>query len=381
MRQRFFARRFACRYKYMCGVGGGALMVRPDPKKAAPAPSAATGGMAERVRDFGWAATPLGPMSDWPAELKTVVGFVLESSFPKAIVWGPELVTIHNDAFLPILGNKPEALGRSFKEVWAEAWGEIGPIAARAFAGEATYIEDFPLEIDRSGRLEQAWFTFCYSPLRLADGTVAGMMDTVVETTATVRAKAQLDVVTHELSHRLKNTMAMVQAIAAQTLKEVAEREAVEAFNNRIVTMGHAHDVLLRQDWSAASLEQTARAAMAPLDGLQQVSVEGPPVQIGPRATIALSLMLHELATNATKYGALSTPQGRVELAWMVEGGLLKLCWRESGGPPVRAPSRKGFGTRLIDMGLAPGGSVQRRYLPAGFEADIIAPVAELAQG
>lgn len=336
--------------------------------------------MAQRVRDFDWAATPLGPMSDWPPELKAVVGFVLESSFPKAIVWGPELVTIHNDAFLPILGDKPDALGRSFKDIWAEVWTDIGPIAERAFAGQATYIEDFPLEIDRSGRLEQAWFTFCYSPLRLADGTVAGMMDTVVETTATVRAQAQLDVVTHELSHRLKNTISMVQAIAAQTLKGVADREAVEAFNSRIVTMGHAHDVLLRQDWSAALLEQTARAALAPLDGLHQVSVRGPAVQIGPRATIALSLMLHELATNAAKYGALSTPKGRVELAWTVDDGLLRLCWRETGGPRVSEPSRKGFGSRLIDMGLGPSGSVERRYPPEGFEADVTAPIAELVE-
>lgn len=370
-----------CRYTGMHGAIEGELMVGQGQGMAAPLSSVEHGGMARRVREFDWAATPLGPMSQWPAELKTVVGFILESSFPKAIVWGPELITIPNDAFLPILRDKPDALGRSFKEIWAEVWDEIGPIAERAFAGEATYIEDFPLEIDRSGRLEPAWFTFCYSPLRLADGTVAGMMDTVVETTATVRAKTQLDVVTHELSHRLKNTMAMVQAIATQTLKGVADREALDAFNNRIVTMGHAHDVLLRQDWSAASLEQTARAALAPLDGLQQVSVEGPPVQIGPRATIALSLMLHELATNAAKYGALSTPEGRVSLAWTVEDGILRLCWRETGGPPVSEPSRKGFGSRLIDMGLAPGGSVERRYPPAGFEADIVAPVEELPEG
>lgn len=348
---------------------------------ALPSSNARSVGMAQRVRDFDWPATPLGPMADWPVELKAVVSLVLESHFPKAIVWGPELVTIHNDAFLPILGGKPDALGRSFKDVWAEAWTDIGPIAERAFAGQATYVEDFPLEIDRSGRLERAWFTFCYSPVRLADGAVAGMLDTVVETTATVRAKAQLDVVSDELSHRLKNTMAMVQAIAAQTLKGVAEREAVDAFNSRIVTMGHAHDVLLRQDWSAASLEHTARAALAPLDGLQQVSVRGPAVQIGPRATIALSLMLHELATNAAKYGALSTPKGRVELAWTVEDGLLRLCWRETGGPRVSEPSRKGFGSRLIDMGLGPGGSVERRYPPEGFEADVTAPIAALLEG
>src|SRR4051812_12514575 len=84
------------------------------------------GRMARLVRDFDWAATPLGPRSDWPVELKTAVSLVLESTFPKAVVWGPELVTIYNDAFRPILGAKPEALGRSFAEVWSEVWDEVG---------------------------------------------------------------------------------------------------------------------------------------------------------------------------------------------------------------------------------------------------------------
>ena len=116
-------------------------------------------------------------------------------------LWGPELVQFYNDAFRPILGSKPEALGRSFADVWAEAWEEIGPIAERAYAGEATFIQDFPLMIDRTGRMEQAWFTFCYSPLRLANGTVAGMIDTVVETTETVRAQNDLNILSREL-HR-----------------------------------------------------------------------------------------------------------------------------------------------------------------------------------
>src|SRR4051794_27963188 len=191
-----------------------------------PAVSSAPAGVniARLVRAFDWAATPLGPAADWPAELKTVVNLILDSRFPAAVVWGPGLVTIYNDAFRPILGDKPEALGRSFADVWAEVWDEIGPIAEKAFAGEATFLEDLPLVIDRGGRPETAWFTFCYSPLRLADGTVAGMMDTVVETTATVRARADLEVLNQELRHRLKNTLATVQALARGTLKGAIER-------------------------------------------------------------------------------------------------------------------------------------------------------------
>ncbi len=99
-------------------------------------------------------------------------------AFPQAIVWGPQLITLYNDAFTPILGNKPYALGRTFSEVWSEAWAEISPICDAAFQGHATYIENFPLVIERGQAQEQAYFTFCYSPIRDPQGAVVGMLDT-----------------------------------------------------------------------------------------------------------------------------------------------------------------------------------------------------------
>jgi two-component sensor histidine kinase len=335
-------------------------------------------GMARRVRDFDWASSPLGPSTHWPPELKTVVRQILESGFPAAVVWGPEYTTIYNDSFRPILGDKPEALGRSFADIWSEAWDEIGPIAQRAYAGEATFIEDFPLVIDRFGRAEQAWFTFCYSPLRLSDGTVAGMIDTVVETTKTVRARADLDVLNKELAHRLKNTLTLVQAIAEQTLAGVSERPAVESFKDRLRALGHAHDVLLRQSWAAASLDAIVRETLAPLDGLEQIAIEGPDLPIASRAALTLSLILHELATNATKYGALSVPDGRVAMSWSGADGIFRMQWRESNGPEIQPPSKSGFGTRLIRRGLAAAGSVECRYDPGGFEMDLSAPAGDL---
>ncbi|HCN47046.1 MAG TPA: hybrid sensor histidine kinase/response regulator, partial [Pseudomonas sp.] len=152
----------------------------------------ANGEMAERIRRYDWASSVLGPMADWPDVLKTTVSLCLDSSFPQAVMWGEELVTLHNDAFLPILGNKPSALGIPFGEVWKEAWEHIRPIAERALAGEATYIEHFPLIVERSGAPEQAWFTFCYSPIRDGKGQVVGMLDTVTETTETVLANRKL---------------------------------------------------------------------------------------------------------------------------------------------------------------------------------------------
>ncbi|HEV7265495.1 MAG TPA: tripartite tricarboxylate transporter permease [Falsiroseomonas sp.] len=145
--------------------------------------------MGALVRAHDWAATPLGPPEAWPPSLRVAVGMVLGSRFPACLVWGPRLITIYNDAFRPILGTKPEALGRPFSEVWAEAWQDIGPIAERALAGEATFIEDFPLTVERNGFPEEAFFTFCYNPVRDETGRVAGILDTVVETTGKVRTE------------------------------------------------------------------------------------------------------------------------------------------------------------------------------------------------
>ena len=335
--------------------------------------------MASLTEKFDWSSTSLGPRADWPAELQSFVRHILESGFPAAIVWGKDLITIYNDAFRPILGKKPEALGRPFDEVWAEAWEEIGPIAGRAFAGNATYIEDFPLVIDRMGKAEQAWFTFCYSPLRLSDGTVAGMMDTVIETTSAVRARADLSIVNQELSHRLKNTLALVQSIAMQTLRAVEPQEAVSAFRDRIQALGKAHDVLLRDGWSSVPLHRVAAETLEPLDGLSQIRIEGTDINIGSRATLTLSLVLHELATNAAKYGALSVPDGRIDLSWTVQDSTLHLQWKEQDGPHVEAPAHSGFGSRLIERGFGPSSNVSRRFLATGLEMTILVPTQELS--
>ncbi|OZI45844.1 ATP-binding protein [Bordetella genomosp. 5] len=143
------------------------------------------------MRDHDWAATPLGPIDNWPNSLRIAAQMVSASAFPCCLTWGSQLITIYNEAFRPILGQKPEAMGRPFSEVWQEAWHIIGPIADRALAGEPTFIEDFPLRIERNGMEEDAAFTFCYSPVRDEHGRVVGMLDTVIETTKRVAAERE----------------------------------------------------------------------------------------------------------------------------------------------------------------------------------------------
>lgn len=336
--------------------------------------------MAARVRAFDWAATPLGDPATWPAELVTSASFVLESHMPAALVWGPDYITIYNDAFRPILGNKPEALGRSFRDIWAEAWDELLPIVTRAYAGESTFIEDFPLIIDRRGFSEQAWFTFSYSPVRRADGTVMGMIDTVIETTSAVQARERNRMINNELGHRLKNTMALVQAISGQSFRHLADRTPVEAFNARIVALGAANDVLLQARWESAAITDVIASALAAHDAGDRVRTNGPGWLLGPKAVLSLAMLLHELGTNAQKYGALSADGGFVELDWTQEGDDFVLRWRELGGPPAAAPARTGFGTRLINLGLLGTGRSIVRYLSTGLDAEFRVAVQRLAE-
>ena len=190
------------------------------------------GEMAGKVRSFDWSTTPLGPISSWRPELRTAAAFVLDTAFPAALVWGDARVTLYNDAFVPILGDKPEALGRSFAEIWSEAWSEIGGFVDRAFAGQATYIDDFPLVLRRGGEPEQAYFTFCYSPIRAGDGSVLGMIDTVVETTEGVRDRAALRENEVHLAADLAGMRRLYELharLATETGLRVALREIVAA--------------------------------------------------------------------------------------------------------------------------------------------------------
>ena len=163
-----------------------------------------TGGgqMAARIAAHDWRATPLGPVEDWPAALRTALGLALNSRFPTLLCWGADLISFHNDAYTPLLGDKA-ALGRPFRTVWPEVWDTVGPIATKAYAGEACYHEDMPVPMARHSCQEQSWFTFSYSPVRDDDGTVGGILCTAVETTGKMRALASLRRMNEALAHQV----------------------------------------------------------------------------------------------------------------------------------------------------------------------------------
>ena len=225
-----------------------------------------------------------------------------------------------------------------------------------------------------------------WSPETLA--FVRNVADRVEAGVARVKAEADQHVLNEEIAHRLKNMLAMVLSIATQTLRTVPDRAPVEAFERRIHALSTAHNVLLNRTWTAAPLHDIAQAVLGAAGHGDRVDFEGPAIDFGPRATLSLSLLLHELATNAAKYGALSVPEGRVAMTWHLDGTgdarEIVLDWVERGGPEPVAPAqprRAGFGSRLIRMGLAGSGGVDLRYPPSGFEATMRAPLVEVQQG
>jgi len=188
-----------------------------------------------------------------------------------------------------------------------------------------------------------------------------------------------------ELHHRIKNTLATVSAIASQSLRTATSIEhGQQAIEGRLIALGRAHDLLMQVSWANASLVDTVRGATAPYDGQSagRLSIDGPDIGITSGAVIALAMTFNELCTNTTKFGALSAPAGRVDIAWTIddEAQRLRLTWTEKGGPAVEPPTRRSFGTRLIgSLGQQLNGQVQLHYQPTGFVHTLDAPLNSLS--
>nr|WP_281351973.1 HWE histidine kinase domain-containing protein [Microvirga makkahensis] len=195
-------------------------------------------------------------------------------------------------------------------------------------------------------------------------------------------AEASQELLINELNHRVKNTLATVQSIARQTLHNArTPAQAVEDLESRLLALSRAHDVLTRENWEGARLSDIVEQAIAPYlnRGKGRFQVKGPETRLTPQQALALAMALQELAVNAAKYGSLSNDEGLVSIEWYHEeaadGLHLHLTWQESGGPPVEPPTRRGFGTRLIERSLARELDAQMKidFLPEGvvFTADI----------
>jgi two-component sensor histidine kinase/ActR/RegA family two-component response regulator len=187
-----------------------------------------------------------------------------------------------------------------------------------------------------------------------------------------------------EMHHRIKNTLATVGAIASQSLRTATNIAlAQQAIEGRLMALGRAHDLLMQVSWAKASLVEVVRSAIEPYDGQNagRFSIDGTDIAISSGAVITLAMTFNELSTNTTKFGALSVPGGRVEIAWRIddETERLRLTWTEKGGPAVQAPTRRSFGTRMMEsLGQQLNGQVQLTYWPTGFVYTLDVPLASL---
>lgn len=459
-----------------------------------------------------WNANPLGDPSQWSAELRTVVSIALGSKQPMLIVWGPEQITLYNDGYAAMCGQRhPAALGQPFRELWFDIWDDVDPIITAAYKGISTSMDDIEFVMHRNGFPEETHFSFSYTPVRSTNGDVLGMFCACTEITHEVISRRQkelehgrlrnvlehalgavavmtgpdhrfvfanneyqmlighrdivgkpiaqalpettgqnfkalmdkvystgmphvgkglsvdlqrvpnaplenrlLDFLYHplvdergridgifvhaldvteqtvvqgELTHRLKNQLSLVQAIVNQSLRghtDIAHAKTV--LGERISVLGRAHDVIIAGGSAAVSLYGVIRSAIAWQFDTQKkrINISGPDITIASRPALSLALILHELLTNAVKYGAFSNDNGHLHIGWSAqrvgETMQLVLKWEELGGPTVERPSNMGSGTRLIKAGLSgvPDAKVDIIYADTGLACVISASLSTL---
>jgi PAS domain S-box-containing protein len=291
-----------------------------------------------------------------------------------------------NDRFCAITGyDRDEMLGLTFQEITHP--DDLEPDLKQADALLAGAIETFSMEkryLTKSG--DPLWINLTASLIQKDNGEPDYFVSIVEDITYRKEGEAEqgryhdhLRLLINELNHRVKNTLATVQSMAVQTLRgEVDLDVAYEKFEARLLGLSEVHDILTRERWHGAALQEVAERAMRPFfsGDADRVRFQGPEVRLQPAPALTLALVFHELSTNAVKYGALSVDGGRVDLTWSEESDdRLKLLWVESGGPPVATPTRKGFGTRLIERGLRGDlrGSATLIYNPGGLVCEMVA--------
>ena len=301
--------------------------------------------------------------------------------------------TLCNAAFLRMLGfeREEDVLGRDMHELIHRSLPEgfshsrdDCPVLRTARNGTHAHVTDEHfLRRDGKGLPVEYWAR----PV-VREGQIQGAVCTFVDATGHQQSQARQQLMNREMAHRMKNTLAMVQAIVGQTLRRAGStKDAIHAINQRLAALGHAHTALTRTRWGNASIMEVIEGAIAAHRAeAGRIRMNGPKMDLGAKAVLAITLALHELSTNAAKYGALSGDTGTVTIDWSVTGGAadsrFRLSWTERGGPPVSPPQQKGFGSRLIadSIGADLKGEAKLAFDARGVTWTLDAPLTAITQ-
>ena len=291
-----------------------------------------------------------------------------------------------NDAYLKMTGyDRDEVLAQRFNFLLAN---EADPTAldkiAASFAGREDDAEIRYRHKDGS----EFCATIFVNPVEDDEGAIVQHFVSLIDITKHDRARKHAAMLIDELNHRVKNTLATVQSIVTQALRNSADPKVVrEAIETRIAALSRSHDLLGREKWDGAGLRDLIDEALAPFKGALEMAdrftITGDNIRLSPKATLALGIAFNELATNAVKYGALSNDAGTISINWTLEtkpdGRRLCLSWREKNGPRVTPPERKGFGSRVIEQGLTHEleGKIKLDFLPEGIVCTIDVPAPQ----
>ncbi|MCX5497720.1 PAS domain-containing protein [Kaistia dalseonensis] len=288
----------------------------------------------------------------------------------------------YNWVYNPPVGlSADELIGKSDSDMWDGP--EVSPLLAikqGALSSGEVRTGDVVLPIGGS----EHHFKVRVEPILGTDHEPIGLAGVAVDTTEAHRQEAHLRLVMRELTHRSKNLLAVIQAMARQTAARSDDPETfVIRFSARLRAMAASQDLLVAQEWHGASLRELVEAQLAQAvePGSGQVAITGPDLSLKPDAAQNIGLALHELTTNASKYGALSSPGGRILLSWSIrDGGLFRLHWEEQGGPEARKPQRTGFGVTLLErtVGQALDGTVELDFRPSGVVCNIDIPASHV---
>jgi PAS domain S-box-containing protein len=285
----------------------------------------------------------------------------------------------------PILGRPVEdVLGRTDAELFSVDSGDtIQALKREALnSGHSTRAE-VCFEEPQGAR----WHDLHVEPLRNDTGEIVGLTCASIDVTERKEGEAHLRLLLRELTHRSKNLLAVIQAMARQTARHAGSIDGfLGQFGARLQALAASHDLLVRESWYGASIGELVRSQLAAHleKSAAQVVIDGPDIALKPEAAQNLGLALHELAVNAEKFGALSVPSGHVSVTWQqretAEGAFVELDWREQGGPRVKPRRKKGFGSMVIEHNLARAldAKVDLAFEPEGLHCNVIIPSSQI---